>query len=158
MTGRRLRLLPLLIALTAALAGCGQGGAHDAPALSKLPLVGGARIVSQVRRCDPGANAFCALEFVLVDPHYPTSTALLASERQSLRQRGWTSADGDFGQESAADSPGHQLRLTYGTAAAELEGIDLGWIQRTDTIARSLSGTMFDRAAAISLMLEAGSS
>jgi len=157
MIGRRFRLLPLLIAVTTALAGCGQGGSDQAPALSKLPLVGG-RIVSQVRQCDPGANAYCALEFVLVDPHYSTSTALLASEQRSLRQRGWTSADGDFGQESAADSPGHKLRLSYGTAASELEGIDLGWIQRSRTIARSLSGTMFDRASALSLMLEAGSS
>jgi hypothetical protein len=158
MTARRLWLLPLLIAMTAMLAGCGQGGANQAPALSKLPLVGGAQIVSRARECDPGANAFCALEFVLVDPHSPTSTALLASEQRSLRLRGWTSANGDFGQESAANSPGHKLRLTYGTAASELEGIDLGWIQRSDTIARSLSDAMFDRASALSVMLETGSS
>ena len=158
MSARRVWLGPLLIAMSAALAGCGQGGADQAPALSKLPLVGGARIVSRARQCDPGANAFCALELVLVDPRAPTSTALLASELRSLRQRGWTPTAGDFGQEKAADSPGHKLRLTYGTAAAELEGIDLGWIQRSDTIARSLSGTMFDRASALSLMLEAGSS
>jgi hypothetical protein len=157
MTGRPLSLLAPLIA-AAALAGCGQAGARHAPALSKLPLVGGARVVSQARQCDPGVNAFCALEFVLVDPDYPTSTALLAAEEQSLRQRGWTTANGDFGQESAADSPGHKLRLTYGTAASELEGIDLGWIQRSHTIANSLSGTMFDRSPAISLMLETGSS
>jgi hypothetical protein len=157
MTGRSLRLLAPLVAATA-LAGCGQSAARHAPALSKLPVVGGARIVSHVRQCDPGANAFCALEFVLVDPRYPTSAALLAAEEQSLRQRGWTSADGDFGQESAADSPGHKLRLTYGTAASELEGIDLGWIQRSHAIAHALSGTMFDRSPAISLMLETGSS
>ena len=157
MTGTSLRLLAILIAATA-LAGCGQAGARHAPALSKLPLAGGARIVSQARQCDPGANAFCALEFVLVGPRYPTSSELLAAEQQSLQQRGWTSADGDFGQESAADSPGHKLRLTYGTAASELEGIDLGWIQRSHTIAHALSGTMFDRSPAISLMLETGSS
>jgi hypothetical protein len=157
MTRRPLRLLAALIAATA-LAGCGQAAARRAPALSKLPLVGGARIVSQARQCDAGANAFCALEFVLVDPHYPTSTALLSAEQESLRQRGWTSANGDFGQESAADSPSHALRLTYGTAASELQGIDLGWIQRSPTIADSLSGTMFDRSPAISLMLETGSS
>jgi hypothetical protein len=157
MTRRPLRLLAALIAATA-LAGCGQAEARHAPALAKLPLVGGARIVSQARQCDPGANAFCALEFVLVDHHYSTSTALLAAEEQSLRQRGWSSANGDFGQESAADSPGHRLRLTYGTAASELEGIDLGWIQRSRAIAHSLSGTMFARSPAISLMLETGSS
>jgi hypothetical protein len=157
MTGRPLRLLAPLIAATA-LAGCGQAGARHAPALSKLPLVGGARVVSQARQCDPGANAFCALEFVLVDPRYPTSDELLAAEEQSLRQLGWTSANGDFGEESAADSPGHKLRLTYGTATSELEGIDLGWIQRSHAIANALSGTMFDRSPAISLMLESGSS
>jgi hypothetical protein len=158
MTGRRLRLVALLIAVTALLAGCGQAGPGDAPDLLRLPLVGGARIVSQARQCDRGANAFCALEFVLVDSHFRNSTALLSGEQQSLRQRGWTSANGDFGQESAADSPGNKLRLTYGTAAAELEGVDLGWIQRSSTIADSLSGAIFDRAPAISLMLETGSS
>jgi hypothetical protein len=158
MIGRRLRLPLVLIAAIPALAGCGQARVGQAPAVSGLPLVDGARIVSQQRQCDRGANPYCALEFVLVDTDYPTSMALLSSEHSRLRESGWTSAVGDFGQESAADSPGHKLRLTYGTAASELEGIDLGWIQRSPKIAVSLSGAMFDRTPAISLMLETGSS
>jgi hypothetical protein len=144
--------------MTLALAGCGQFKASRTPAQSALPMVPGARIVTQVRQCDRGANAYCALEFVVVDPRYHDATALLSSERDHLRQHGWTSVNGDFGQENGADSPGHELRLTYGTAQYDLQGIDLGWIKRSWKVASSLSNAVFDRAPAISLMLETGSS
>ncbi len=156
MLRRRLRLLIAPIAAILPLAGCGDSGVGKIENLSGVPLAGGARIVAEVRQCDRGVNAYCALEFVVVDPLYPTSTALQASEHRRLRQRGWTSANGDIGNEQAANSPDHKLRMTYAAAQVDLQGIDLGYIRRSRTISLALSRTMFDRSSAISVMLEAG--
>jgi hypothetical protein len=40
----------------------------------------------------------------------------------------------------------------------DLRGVDLGWIRRPRTITLALSNTMFDRSAAMSMMLEVGAS
>ena len=57
---------------------------------------------------------------------------------------GWTGANADTGQQRAADSPGHKLRLTYAPAAGDLQGIDLGWIKRSRR-SRSRSRTRCSR-------------
>ncbi len=160
MIGRKGRpwLVIALIATTVGLAGCGDSGSSRAVDIAGVPLARGARILAQVRQCDRGVNAYCALEFVLVDPHYPSSTAFQASEHRQLRQEGWTSANGNIGNEQAAESPGHKLRVTYAAAQVDLQGIDLGFIQRARGISLALSQVMFSRSPAISVMLEAGSS
>jgi hypothetical protein len=156
MKPRRLLLWPLLLAT--ALAGCGQGGGDKTPDSSKLPLVAGARILQQIRRCDPGANAFCALELVVVDPSYHSSLDFLAVEQHHLLTHGWTGASPPIGEERAADSPGHKLHITYATAYGDLKGIDLGWIHRTHRTAVALSHALFDHASTISVLLEMGPS
>ncbi|MDQ6606908.1 MAG: hypothetical protein M3Z06_10235 [Actinomycetota bacterium] len=126
------------------------------PELSRLPLVSGARIVQQVRQCDRGANSFCAIELVVVDPRYRTSLDLLTGEHQRLASLGWTSANAQIGEERAADSPGHKLRVTFATDSGDLKGIDLGWIHRSRQTALALSHALFAHSAALSLMLEEG--
>jgi hypothetical protein len=150
--------LPATIAIALGVAGCGQSTGSHSPNLAGVPLTGGTRVVFHVRRCDRGANPYCAIQLVVVGNHYRTSTALQASERRHLKALGWGMADADTGDEHGADSPGHTLRLTYATAALDLKDIDLGWVQRSPRIARSLSRTMFARSSALSLMLETGSS
>ena len=118
----------------------------------------GTRILTSVRRCDRGANAYCALQLVVVAGRFTDSTALLHSERDHLKSLGWAIANADTGDEHAADSPRHRLHLLYATAALDLKDLDLGYIQRAPTIGRALSQTMFDRTPALSLMLETGSS
>ena len=157
MTAGRVRL-SLATALVAVLAGCGQGSSQHAPRLSDLPLVPGAKIVAQVRECDRGANAFCALHLVIVDPRYKTSADLVEDEHVRLLAHGWSGANADTGEQHAADSPGHKLRVTYATAYGDLKGVDLGWIQRPRPITLALSRALFDRASAMSVMLEIGSS
>jgi hypothetical protein len=137
---------------------CGQSSSGPPPVLGRVPLTPGSRIVADQRSCDRGANAFCSLQLVVVGGHYANSTALLAAEQQRLDALGWTSSVGDSGVEKAADSPGHKLRLTYATASDDLKGVDLGWIPRRPPITRALSRVMFERAPALSLMLETGSS
>lgn len=160
MTGGRLSALAAvaLPALVLALGGCAQAGGNRTPDLARLPLAGGARIAAQIRQCDRGANGFCALELVVVDPRLKTSNDLLTSERRQLRRHGWTQVSGDTGEQTAAESPGHELRVTYATAYSDLKAIDLGWIQRARTITLGLSRALFDRASAISMLLEVGSS
>lgn len=158
---RRLRLtigLMGAIALALAAAGCGQSATSRRPNLVGVPLTGGTRVVAHVRRCDSGANSYCAVQLVIVGTRYRSSTGLLASERHHLHSLGWTSANADTGAEHAADSPGHKLRLTYATAALDLQAYDLGWIERSHMIAKAMSRTMFARVPALSLMLETGSS
>jgi hypothetical protein len=162
MRSKRVRLaLPALgVALAGcvlALGGCGRSASSSrSVSLAQLPLVDGASIVSQARQCDRGANAYCAIEAVIVDRRSHSSGALVASEYRRLRAHGWTGAAGDNGDERAANSPGHQLRVTYSTAAGDLIGIDLGWIKRPRAIALSLASTMFERTPAMSIMLETG--
>jgi len=148
----------LVLTLTPALAGCGQSAQSRSPDLAGLPLTNGARIVADTRRCDRGADPYCALQVVAVGGRYLSSTALLTGESHHLDSLGWSRGNGDTGLEQAAESPGRKLRLIYATAAADLQGIDLGWIQRSPLITRALSRVMFDRAPAMSLMLETGSS
>ena len=147
-----------LVALAAVIAGCGSGGGKHEPNLTQLPLVDGANVVAQVRSCDRGKNAYCAIEMVVVDRRYKNSTRLVEDEHSQLRKHGWTGGQGDFSQQKAADSPGHKLRVTYATAAGDLRGVDLGSIQRPREITLALSRTMFDQAPAMSVLLEVGAS
>ena len=155
---RALVALVAVAALGAAIAGCGSGSGSHRPNLTQLPLVDGANVVAQVHSCDRGKNAYCAIELVVVDRRYKTSTDLVKEEHAQLRQHGWTGGQGDFSQQKAADSPGHKLRVTYATAAGDLRGVDLGSIQRPREITLALSRTMFDQAPAMSIMLEVGAS
>lgn len=122
-----------------------------------MPLIDGASVAAQAQQCDRGANSYCAVEMVIVDRRFRTSTDLMQAERNRLRGLGWSLWDGDTGNEHAADSPGHRLRATYATAEADLQGIDLGWIKRPQGITLTLSRLLIDRAPAISVMLEKGS-
>ena len=121
-------------------------------------MTAGAQVLASVRRCDAGANPYCSVQLVVADPQFRNSTDLLHAERDHLKALGWTTANADNGNEHAADSPHHDLHLLYATAALDLVGWDLGWIQRAPVIPRTLSRTMFDRVPALSLMLETGSS
>jgi hypothetical protein len=150
--------LAVLAGLAATVAGCGSGGSGHAPTLSSLPLIPGARIVRQVRQCDPGANAFCALELVVVDRRFKTSSDMVLSEHHQLHKLGWTGTGPDTGAEHADESPGHKLRLTYSSAYGDLQGIDLGLIRRPWPIVISLSRSMFDQDPAMSMLLEVGDS
>lgn len=151
---RTLRLA--LPALVIALGGCGQNVSPGSLSLAELPLVDGASVATQVRQCDRGANAYCAIEAVIVDRRFRSAGALMASEHRHLGKLGWSGSAGDNGDERAAESPGHKLRVTYATAAGDLIGIDQGWIKRPRSIELTLSRVLFDRMPAISIMLEAG--
>ncbi|MGH2869600.1 MAG: hypothetical protein ACRDNK_18795 [Solirubrobacteraceae bacterium] len=148
----------LAAAVTLLLAGCGSAASGRTPPPASVPLTSGAQVLASVRRCDRGANAFCAVQMVIADSHYRNSTELLIGERHYLQGLGWTVSNADTGDEHAADSPGHTLRLTYATAALDLKDVDLGWVQRAGSIAHALSRAMFARQSALSLMLETGSS
>ncbi len=151
-------LVAAVAALGFAVAGCGQASANRTPDLAGVPLTAGAQVLASVRRCDRGSNAYCSVQLVIADPQFGNSAELLRSERDHLKALGWTTANADNGDEHAADSPRHGLHLLYATAALDLKGLDLGWIQRAPAITRTLAHTMFDRASALSLMLETGSS
>jgi hypothetical protein len=141
------------------LAGCGATSpAARTPTVGQVPLVPGSRIVAQIRRCDAGSNAFCAIDFVVRNGKYVSSDILARDESHLLRREGWSLSGGDTGEQSAANSPGHKLRLTYATAAGDLQEIDLGLIIRPWPITYALSNAMFDRAATMSMRLEVGAS
>jgi hypothetical protein len=146
----------IMVGVALVLGGCGGSSAGRTPTVSGLPLVPGAKVVAVAKQCDGGANAYCALQLVMVDSRYDTSLDLLADERQKLLADGWTGSSGDTGNEHAADSPGHQLRVTYATVFGDLMGVDLGWIKRQPQIALALSGAIFDRTAGLSMLLETG--
>ena len=159
MSHARLRVLPGLLALAGcglALAGCGSGGAPRPLSLNDLPLVPGANVTVQTRQCDRGANAFCAVEAVIVDRGFRSSGALVESEHRRLHGLGWTTSAGDDGDEVAANSPGHKLRVTYATALDDLIGLDEKWIRRPWPIWAGLTQAMYNRTPAMSLILEAG--
>jgi hypothetical protein len=139
-----------------ALAGCGQGSTPSSLNLRKVPLVPGATVMRTTTECDAGSNPFCAIEAVIVDPHFTSSGALVASEDRRLHQFGWKSSAGDDGDEVAADSPGQKLRVTFATAVDDLIGIDEKWIKRPQSITSALDQTMFTRSPAMSIMLEQG--
>ncbi|MDQ6835289.1 MAG: hypothetical protein M3016_03790 [Actinomycetota bacterium] len=148
--------LAVLVAL--ALSGCGSAAPSRSPTLAGVPLPPGSRVLAHVTRCDRGANAYCAVQLVVSGPGYHSSEDLLGTERRHLMALGWGLANADTGDEHAAESPGHKLRLIYATAALDLKDVDLGWVRRSRRIQRGLSAAMFDRIAALSLMLEPGSS
>jgi hypothetical protein len=151
-----LKRLSLALLTFAALAGCGSGTSSRPLSLRQLPLVPGAKVVSQTRVCDSGSNAYCALEVVAVDRSFSSSGALTASEDRLLHRLGWKASAGDDGKEAAANSPGQKLRVTFASAIDDLLGIDEHWIRRASSIEMALDRTMFARAPAISLMLEHG--
>ena len=112
----------------------------------------------QVTQCDRGANAFCSLQLVAVDPRYRNGQQLADAERELVKKAGWSETEAETGDERAAESPGHKLRITYATAFGDLKGIDVGWIHRSRRIALALSRAMFAQAPAISIELDPGSS
>jgi hypothetical protein len=146
------------VVIAVVVAGCGGAGTSRGPNLAGVPLIPGTKVVAHVRRCDPGASPYCAIQLVAIGSHYASSQALLLSERKYLHSIGWSASNADIGLESAASSPGQKLRLTYATAALDLQALDLGWVRRSPAIGRALSRTMFARQPALSLMLETGSS
>jgi hypothetical protein len=162
MIGRRLGVSTALLsalAVLAALAGCGAiPAARRSPTADQVPLVPGSQVVAQTRRCDQGSNAFCAIDLVVVNRNYQSSDILARDQSHELRKRGWSLAGGDTSLQSAANSPGHKLRLTFSTASGDLREIDLGVINRPWPITYALSSSMFDRAAAMSMRLEIGAS
>lgn len=145
-------------ALAVAVAGCGASTNSKDVTLAQLPLVPGAKIVRQVKQCDRGANAFCSLNIVIVDPLYHSSVSLLKAEHVWVHAAGWNGVGGDTDDENAAESPTHKLRVTYSTAAGDLKAIDLALIKRPRPIALALSRVMFDRSPALSVLLEVGTS
>lgn len=158
---RRAAALATVVAIGVGVAGCGLGiPAKRSLSVTGVPLPAGTRVIVRVHRCNGGAHAFCALQFVLVAAagRYPSSDALLAAETAQLHRVHWGQAQGDTIHESAAESPGHRLRVTYATANLDLQAIDESRIQRAPTIARALSREMYARASALSIMLQAGSS
>jgi hypothetical protein len=157
-TSRAFVALAALCAIGAGIAGCGSSSSPHRPDAAQLPLVRGANVVARVHSCDRGADRFCAIELVVVDRRYRSSTDLVEDEHAQLRKHGWTGGQGDTGEQKAADSPGHKLRVTYATASGDLRGVDLGSIQRPRKITLALSRVMFDQAPAMSIMLEVGAS
>jgi len=151
-----LRLGPVALLAALWLAACGPASGTQKPSVSDLPLVEGAQVLARVDLCDKGANAYCALDLVIVDPHYRSAEQLLTDEHLRLKAHGWTITGGDTSDERAADSPGHKLRLTYSTASGDLQGIDLGWIARPRPITLALSRLLFAGTPALSMMLEVG--
>jgi hypothetical protein len=153
MGARRLSLALLALPV---LAGCGGAKSTRPVSVDQLPLVPGAKIVTQATQCDTGDNPFCAIEAVVVDRRFGSSGALTASEDRLLHKLGWKSSAGDDGDEAAANSPGQKLRVTFATAINDLVGIDEHWITRSPAITTALGRTLFQRAAAMSIMLEVG--
>jgi hypothetical protein len=159
MIGRRLGVLTALLIVIAGVSGCGAGvPATRTPSVGSVPLVSGSRVVEQVRSCDQGSNAFCAIDLVVRNGDYLSSDILLRDEGRLLRKDGWSLANGDTGAQTGANSPGHKLRLTLSTAAGDLQEIDLGLINRPWPIVYALSSSMFDRSAAMSMRVEVGAS
>jgi len=165
-TSWRRLLVPALVCVGLAVAAVvvllvasgGRGGNPRAIGVRNIPLPAGTRVMAQVRSCDRGVHPYCAVQVVLTGRGYPSSGVLRTRYQTELARRGWTTSNGPDGNETAADSPGHELHLTYATAYEDLLGIDSNWIQRAAPISRSLAATMFDRMPALSIMLIKGSS
>lgn len=143
----------LLVALL--LAACGSGG-DQSPPLTRVPMPPHSKVVLDVHACNRGANAFCALKLVVAGDGYPTSKAMAATETALLRQLHWRHANADTGLEQAAYSPGDKLRLTYATPKGDLASIELGWIQRKNSVEVALSHTLFANHPALSMLVEQG--
>lgn len=153
---RRLGVVLAASLLSGLVAGCGSGGSPGRLSLSRLPLVPGASVVAQSRQCDTGTNAFCAIQAVVIDKGAQSSGAFVKSEQDHLHKLGWSTSAGDDGDEVAADSPGHKIRVTYATAINDLVGLDEKWIKRPWPIWAGLDQTMYHRIPAMSIMLEVG--
>ncbi len=117
----------------------------------------GARVVANSRQCDQGANPYCALELVVVDPSYSSARSFVLAERDLLKGHGWTGASPQTADELADESPGHRLRITYATALVDLKGVDLGWIDRSTAVQRSLAKQLFARNPTMSALVQVGS-
>lgn len=144
-----------LLAVAAIVGGCGDNAPRH-PRLSSVPLVAGGHVVVRAEACDAGANAYCALDAVLVDRRFKSAHDLVMNERRWLKRSGWVLVSAQTGDEFAADSPGNRLRLTFATSALDLKDIDLGWIKRPRAISLALSDAIYDGSAAMSMMLVAG--
>ena len=149
--------LAALLALAVVLAGCG-GDAPRHPSLAAVPFVAGGRVVVSANACDAGANAYCALDLVLVNPRFKSAQSFVGSERRWLKHNRWLLVSAQTGDEQAADSPGGRVRVTFSTAALDLKDIDLGWIKRPRAIALALSRAIYDGAPAMSVNVVAGPS
>lgn len=123
-----------------------------------MPLVDGSRVYSSVTRCDPGANAYCAREVVLVDPRYRVSHDFFIAEMRLLRARHWSTDFADTAAERSAESPGHRLRVVLAPGEQDLRAIDQGFIKRSRRVALALSRLLFAGTPSLSLLLEPGSS
>jgi hypothetical protein len=156
MASRRVLAIGLVAATVAGLAGCGQGNTPVSASLADIPLAPGARFVYHQRRCDPGVRSYCSVEFVLVGPHYSSSAALREAQRAVLKRAGWGSAHGETDAERAAQSPHHNLRMTYATAFNDLLSIDQGTIERAPGVSRALSRQLFSQTPALSGILQTG--
>jgi hypothetical protein len=159
LSGQRVWIASAAVVATLALVGCGgQTATQRTPTVDKLPLIPGAHISLRVQRCDMGANAFCGWELLVIAPRYRSSDDVVKSEHRLLMKSGWTGADADAGEQRAADSPGHKLRVTYATPSADLIGIDQGSTKRSRKLTLALSQAIFNRQSAMSMLLEVGAS
>lgn len=113
-------------------------------------------MVTDIRACDGGANAYCGLELVVVGHGYRSPDALLAGESKLLRRLHWHHANADTALERAADSPADRLRVTYATTKGELTSIELGWVHRRPAFAVALAHTLFGRQPALAMVVEEG--
>jgi hypothetical protein len=151
-------IVAVVVVVAVAVTATGRGGTPRAIGLKDIPMIPGTRVLTTVRSCDPGVHQYCSLQVVIVGQTYHTSQALRNTYGANLLKLGWTTTKGPDGNETAADSPGHELRLTFATAYEDLLGVDSNWIQRTAAISHSLSSAMFQRAPTLSIMLLRGSS
>ena len=151
-------IVAAMVVVALVIVATGRGGTPRAIGLRDIPMIPGTRVLTTVHSCDRGVNPYCSVQVVIVGDRYRTSQALRETYGAKLLQLGWTTTKGPDGNETAADSPGHELRLTFATAYEDLLGVDSNWIQRTSAISHSLSSAMFDRAPTLSIMLLRGSS
>jgi hypothetical protein len=145
----------VIVALSLSVAGCGQSAGRRRPSVDRVPLIPRTHVFAQITRCDPGANSYCAVQFV-VTGRYGSADAMLKRERKYLQSLGWGLVNAQTGDEHAAESSGHRFHLVFATAPLDLKDWDLGWIKRSRMIARAMAQTMINRQPALSLMLESG--
>ncbi|HTU95404.1 MAG TPA: hypothetical protein VMF14_06150, partial [Solirubrobacteraceae bacterium] len=127
-------IVAAVVAVVIVVATTGRGGTPRAIGLKDIPMVAGTRVMTRVSSCDRGVHPYCSLQVVIVGDRPQTSEALRKAYQAKLLKLGWTTTMGPDGNETAADSPGHELRLTFATAYEDLLGIDSNWVQRTAEI------------------------
>jgi hypothetical protein len=147
-----------VIVVAVLVAATGRGGTPRAIGLKDIPMIPGTRVTTTVRSCDRGVHSYCSLQVVIAGERYRTSQALRNAYGANLLKLGWTTTKGPDGNETAADPPGHEVRLTFATAYEDLLGVDSNWIQRTPSISHALSAAMFERTPTLSILLLRGSS